>query len=95
MQVHETHSKHGEGVRGDIESGEFNKLEEEVEIAVFENEFGERFVPDTLSQHHATVEGDLRILIPFNIETLRIAVTLHIIYIQYLAVCLQIAKVKC
>ena len=62
-----THPKSGEGVRSDVESGEFDVLKEKVEIFVFEDEFCKRLVPHALSQHHATVECNLRVFIPLGV----------------------------
>ena len=58
------HPKSGKGVRGDVKSGELDVLEEEIELFRPQNDLGQWFVPHTLSQHHPTVQSNIRILIP-------------------------------
>lgn len=58
----------GKRVRGNVKCGHLHVAEEIFKVFRVEDDFGERFMPDALTQHNPTIQCHLRSLIPATAE---------------------------
>lgn len=72
------HLKGGKCIRSDVKCGHLHVAEEIFKVFRVEDDFGERFVPDALTQHNPTIQCHLRGLIPATTSQEKCHVHTHI-----------------